>query len=260
MKRHFYVFLIALVEILLNSQVAYAAINFSNETLKYVITYKWGLITKDSGDATMILINDGPNYNIMLTGKTRPWADSFFNVRDTLVSVIDRDSFRPKSYTKLAHEGGKYSKDVISYSYSGSEVVGTVKKLREKKGKVNVSDLELNATGETFDMLSVFYWLRMIDVDNLINGKKLKSTLFSGSFAETVTIWKVGEDRIKMRDGSYREAWHLKFKFTSKGGKKSSDDIDAWISKDDRRIPLHIRASLPIGKVSAYLVSANSTL
>lgn len=260
MKRHFYVFLIVLVGILHPSQAIYAAISFSNETLKYVITYKWGLITKDSGDATMTLKNNGPDYNITLTGKTRPWADSFFHVRDTLVSVIDRDTFRPKSYIKLAHEGGKYSKDVISYSYSGSEVVGTVKKLREKKGKVNASDFELNATGETFDMLSVFYWLRMIDVDNLVKGKKLKSTLFSGSFAETVTIWKVGEEKIKMRDGSYRETWHLKFKFTSKGGKKSSDDIDAWISKDNRRIPLHIRASLPIGKVSAYLVSANPAL
>lgn len=260
MKRHFYALLIAFVGILLPSQVAHATIQFADETLKYVITYKWGLITKDSGDATMTLQNKGSDYNIKLTGKTRSWADSFYSVRDTLVSVIDRDTFRPKSYTKLAHEGGKYSKDVILYSYEGSEVCGSVNKLREKKGKISTSDLELTSTGETFDMLSVFYWLRTIDVDNLIKGKKLNSTLFSGSFAETVTIWKVGDEKIKMRDGSYREAWHLKFKFTSKGGKKSSDDIDAWISKDDRRIPLHIRASLPIGKVSAYLVSATPAL
>ena len=233
---------------------AYAKTRFSDETLRYVLTYKWGLITKDSGEAVMTLKNTGSDYHILLTGKTKPWADSFFSVRDTLVSVIDRDSFRPKSYTKVAHEGGKYSKDVIQYSYSGTSVSGKVKKHREKKGKVTASDLELSATGETFDMLSVFYWLRTIDVDNLIKGKKLKSTLFSGSYAETVTIWKVGEGNVKMRDGSVRDAWHLKFTFTSKGGKKSSDDIDAWISKDDRRIPLQIRASLPLGKVSAYLL------
>lgn len=260
MKRHLHALLIALAAIVLPLQSALGAKTFANETLKYVITYKWGLITKDSGDATMTLKNKGSDYHIVLTGKTRPWADSFFSVRDTLVSVIERSSFRPRSYTKLAHEGGKYSKDVIHYSYAGSVVGGSVKKHREKKGKVTSSDLELTATGQTYDMLSVFYWLRTIDVDNLINGKKLKSTLFSGSFAETVTIWKVGEEKIKMRDGSRREAWHLRFKFTSKGGKKSSDDIDAWISKDDRRIPLHIRASLPIGKVSAYLVSANPPL
>lgn len=255
-----YTLLIVLAGILSASQTASADTRFADETLKYVITYKWGLISKDSGDAVMTLKNHGSDYRIVLTGKTRPWADGFYHVRDTLVSVIDRNSFRPKSYTKLAHEGGKFSKDVIHYTYAGSVVGGSVKKTREKKGKVKTSNLELTATGETFDMLSVFYWLRTIDVDNLIKGKKIKSTLFSGSFAETVTIWKVGEEKIKMRDGTRREAWHLKFTFTSKGGKKSSDDMDAWISKDSRRIPLHLRASLPLGKVSAYLVSANPSL
>lgn len=260
MMKRFSKFMIPLLAAVFYAAPLAANTNFGNETLKYVITYKWGLITKDSGDATMTLQNHGSNYHIRLTGKTRPWADSFYSVRDTLVSVVDKSSFRPKSYEKLAHESGKYAKDVITYSYSGAKVTGKVKKHREKKGKITESSKLLSATGETYDMLSVFYWLRTIDVDNLIKGKKLRSTLFSGSYAETVTIWKVGEETIKMRDGSKREAWHLRFKFTSKGGKKSSDDIDAWISKDERRVPLHIRATLPIGNVSAYLVSASPSL
>lgn len=236
------------------SMTASAKTSFSDETLRYVLTYKWGLVTKDSGEATLTLRNKGNNYNITLVGKTKPWADSFFQVRDTLYSVIDKKTFRPQNYTKIAHEGGKYSKDVITYTYGGSVVGGNVSKLREKKGKNTTTNLQLTATGETFDMLSVFYWLRTIDVDNLAVGKKIKSTLFSGSYAETVTIWKVGEETIKMRDGSRRPAWHLKFTFTSKGGKKSSDDMDAWISKDAAHIPLQLRASLPLGKVSAYLI------
>ena len=63
---------------------------FADETLHYVITYKWGLITKDSGDATLSLKNQGSRYYIKLTGKTRPWADDLFQVRDTLVSVMDK--------------------------------------------------------------------------------------------------------------------------------------------------------------------------
>ena len=241
--------------LLLTVAAASGATNFTDETLRYVITYKWGLITKDSGEATLTLKNRGNRYDIRLVGKTKPWADNFFSVRDTLVSVIDKSGFRPRSYTKIAHEGGKYAEDRIVYSYSGSDVKGKVDKYREKKNKVTRSDLELTATGPTFDMLSVFYYLRTIDPAGLATGKKIVSTLFSGSHAETVTIWKAGEEKVKMRDGSLRDAWHLKFKFTSKGGKKSSDDIDAWISKDSRRIPLHIRGSLPIGKVSAYLIS-----
>lgn len=233
---------------------AMADTHFDNETLHYVITYKWGLITKDSGDATLSLKNQGSKYYIQLTGQTKPWADSFFKVRDTLVSVIDKTKFRPISYTKTAHEGGKYSKDVIEYSYSGNQVSGKATKYREKKGKVSNSDFELSATGDTFDMLSVFYWIRTIDPATLETGKKVTATLFSGSHEETVKIWKAGEDNIKMRDGSRKKAWHIKFTFTSKGGKKTSDDIDAWISKDGKRIPLEIKGSLPLGHVEAYLI------
>lgn len=231
-----------------------SAKQFADETLKYVITYKWGLITKDSGEATLTLKNRGGNYDIRLVGRTKPWADSFFSVRDTLVSVISKSDFRPRSYTKIAHEGGKYAKDVITYSYSGQNVSGTAKKHREKKGEIKEETLDLSAKGETYDMLSVFYWLRTINLNTLPIGKTLTATLFSGSHAESVKIWKVGSEKKKLRDGTVQEAWHIKFTFTSKGGKKTSDDINAWISKDGNSIPLEIKASLPLGKVSAYLV------
>ena len=234
---------------------AAAETRFADETLKYVITYKWGLITKDSGDATLSLKNQGNKYYIKLTGKTRPWADGLFQVRDTLISVMDKTKFRPLSYTKVAHEGGKYAKDVIEYSYSGSHVSGNALKYREKKGTIKTENLELSADGDTFDMLSVFYWLRSIDPSTLPMGQKVTATLFSGTHEETVKIWKAGEDSIKMRDGSKQEAWHIKFTFTSRGGKKTSDDIDAWISKDGKRIPLEIKGKLPLGHVSAYLVN-----
>lgn len=235
---------------------ATAETKFADETLKYVITYKWGLITKDSGDATLTLKNQGSKYYIKLTGKTRPWADGLFSVRDTLISVMDKSKFRPLSYTKVAHEGGKYAKDVIEYSYSGNHVSGKATKYREKKGTTKTENLELSASGDTFDMLSVFYWLRSIDPAVHPIGQKVTATLFSGSHEETVKIWKVGEQTIKMRDGTKREAWHIRFTFTSKGGKKTSDDIDAWISKDGKRIPLEIKGSLPLGHVCAYLVNS----
>ena len=234
---------------------ASADTKFADETLKYVITYKWGLITKDSGEASLSLKNQGSKYYISLTGKTKPWADGMFKVRDTLISVMDKAKFRPLSYTKVAHEGGKYAKDVIEYAYSGNNVSGKATKYREKKGNTKTENLELSASGDTFDMLSVFYWIRSIDPASMADGKKITATLFSGSHEETVKIWKVGEGQVKMRDGTKRDAWHIKFTFTSKGGKKTSEDIDAWISKDGKRIPLEIKGSLPLGHVCAYLIN-----
>lgn len=255
MKSLIKIFIVALCVFRCGHSTASADTKFVDETLKYVITYKWGLITKDSGEATMSLKNQGSKYYIQLTGKTKPWADGLFKVRDTLISVMDKATFRPISYTKAAHEGDKFGKDVIQYSYSGNNVTGKAIKYRDKKGKITVENLDLKAQGDTFDMLSVFYWLRSIDPATLPIGQKITATMFSGSHEETVKIWKVGEGQVKMRDGTKRDAWHIRFTFTSKGGKKTSDDIDAWLSKDAKRVPLQIKGSLPIGHACAYLIS-----
>lgn len=231
-----------------------SASGFSDETLHYVITYKWGLIHKDAGDATLRLRNSGDYYKLTLTGKTKPWADSFYQVRDTLLGTVHKD-LRPVSYSKIAHEKGKYSRDDISYSYSGSSVGGAVTRTRQgKDGQTTVTKKSLTGSGKVFDMLSVFYFLRSIDYSQLQNGQTVKATVFSGSKAETLTIRCVGTETIKLRDKSKQEAYHIKFKFTTDGRKKSSDDLDTWISTDPRHIPLLVTGSLPVGQVKCYYV------
>ncbi|MBD5355932.1 MAG: DUF3108 domain-containing protein [Bacteroides sp.] len=237
--------------------VSVFATEFTNESLNYVITYKWGLIHKDSGDATLKLTNNGDKYDIILTGKTRSWADNLYQVRDTLRCTINKNNFRPLSYTKIAHENGKYSRDEITYSYTGSTVNGLSKRYRyDKEGKLNVTEKNLSGNGTVYDMLSVFYYLRTIDYSKLLSGDVVKATMFSGKKVEQLTVWCVGKEEIKLRDKSKRDTYHIRFKFTQEGKKKSSDDIDAWISTDASHIPLLVVGSLPLGQVKCYYVGA----
>lgn len=226
---------------------------FTNEKLHYVITYKWGLIHKDAGDATLSLRNNGTNYDLMLAAKTKPWADRFYQVRDTLLGSIRIKDMKALSYSKIAHEKGKYGKDVITYSYSGNKATGFCKRYkRNKDGKISESEKTLHATGPVYDMLSVFYYLRLINYDNLQKGHAINATVFSGSKAETITIKSLGKEMIKLRDKTKREAYHIQFNFTTGGQKKSSDDIDTWISTDSQHIPLYLVGQLPVGQVRVY--------
>lgn len=227
---------------------------FSPESLDYVITYKWGLVHKDAGTATLTLKEHGDYYDLKLTGRTKPWADRVFQVRDTLDSRVAKKGFRPVRYTKAAHEGGKYSLDDIRFSYGGSTVKGSVNKLRQKKGKISKSSAELLSSGSAYDMLSVFYYLRTIDYSSLTKGKTVMTDIFSGSKKEIVKIKSLGVEDVKMKNGTKRQAYHIRFNFTSGNGRKSSDDIDAWLSYDSKRIPLVIIGKLPIGSVRCYLV------
>lgn len=227
---------------------------FSNETLHYVISYKWGLIHKDAGDATLSLNLNGDIYNVMLAAKTKPWADKVYSVRDTLLGTIRVRDLKPLHYAKITHEKGRYAKDEIKYSFSGGLTIGDATRHRIKDGKLKVTEKSLSASGPVYDMLSVFYYLRKLDYSRLNNNMIFKATVFSGSKKETIRIRSLGMETIKLRDKSTREAYHIKFNFTQDGGKKSSDDIDTWISTDDSHIPLYMVGRLPIGEVRAYLL------
>ena len=225
---------------------------FQNETLHYVVSYKWGLVHKDAGDATLTLRNQGSDYVMILTAKTKPWADRIFSVRDTLSARMSISGMKPKWYTKTTHEGGKYGQDKITYSYSGNSVSGAVTRYKDKKGKISRTNKTLTAQGRTFDMLSIFYYLRSLDFDKMKKGHIYKMNIFSGSKVELMTVKNVGLETIKLRNKTKREAYHLRFNFTTKGKKKSSDDMDVWISNDSRHIPLQLQGSLPIGMVKCY--------
>lgn len=246
-------FLILLSNVCMNAREV-TPTKFNDETLHYVISYKWGLIHKDAGEAILSLRNRGDKLNLQLIGKTKSWADKFFEVRDTLSGVIAAKGFEPLSYTKIAHEGGKFSKDVITYTRSRNVVKGSCLRIREKDGKTTSSEKTLTATGEVYDMLSIFYYLRNIDYQSLANGDIIKTTVFSGNKSETLSIRSLGKTTVTTRDKQKREAYHIKFKFTTDGKKKSSDDIDCWISADSRHIPLLLIGKLPIGQVKCYYV------
>lgn len=222
-----------------------------SETLNYVISYKWGLIHKDAGDAKFIRTPKGTGYELKVIGKTKPWADKIFNVRDTLISRVSKNNYLPQQYIRIAHEKGKYSRDEINFSRSGATTIGTGSKLREKKTgeKPTVKDINIKGTGQVYDILSVFYYLRDINYSALKPNEKIQATIFSGDQVEKLTVTCKGKETIKLKDKKDREAWHIVFRFTTGGGKKSSDDIDCWISTEPSHIPLLITGSLPVGQV-----------
>lgn len=249
-------FLLILLAII-NVNYAEAGGHFRNETLHYVISYKWGLIHKDAGEATLTLKNRGQNYDLMLAAKTKPWADKVYSVRDTLIGSMRQSDLKPTIYKKITHEKGKYAYDEIKYSHNGNSTAAKAKRIRIKNDKPVESVKDLSGSGPVYDMLSIFYYLRKLDYSRLNKNKIYTATVFSGNKKETVKIHSLGIEKIKLRDKSEREAYHIRFSFTSDGGKKSSDNMDTWISTDPSHVPIYLVGKLPVGEVRAYLTSAS---
>lgn len=225
------------------------AVTFADESLDYKVKYKWGLINKQAGHATLTLKNVGDEYIVQLTAASEPWADKFFEVRDTLNGVFSRPDFRSKFYEKIAHEGGEYKHDTVRFGYIGSKVTGDCTRKVVKKGVERVNNqLSLEAEGTTVDMLGAYYYMRSIPYEKWKPGQSETITIFSGKRKEDLTIKYHGIEDAKADKKTYR-CYHITFIFTSDGGKKTSDDMDAWISADSRRIPIRLEGKLPVGKV-----------
>ncbi len=244
MKRVLYAVLLAVAMVLPQQMLAR---DFSNETLNYEIVYHWGMIWKHAADAKLSIRKTSDGYFSQLSGKTRSWADKVYPVRDTLKCTMDKN-LRPLRYEKLTHEKDYYARDVIKFSYNYSHTNAHCTRYR----KSGTTSIDLSAKAQAYDMLSVFYMLRNLDYDELTRNKNYTTVVFSGKLKEYLTINYKGVESIKMRDGSKRQAHRISFKFTQKGGKQSSDDINVWMSTDPSRIPLLLVGKLPVGEVKCY--------
>lgn len=154
------------------------------ETLTYRVMFKWGLIHKNAGSATLSL-QSAPHGELkaVLTASSAPWADRIYKLRDTLVSYIDPATMQPRLYERIAHEDGKYSHDIVTFERHGNAVAGhAVKQRRKKPGQpLTVRETDLLSTGATVDMVSAFYYLRSLDFNALTPGSETEVTIFSGS-------------------------------------------------------------------------------
>ena len=227
-----------------------------DETVTYKIMYKWGLINKQAGTATIDLREDtGQMMRSQLVGVSAPWADKFFMVRDTLNGVMYRADLRPVFYEKIAHEGSDHKHDTVKFSYNGTTVNGSCTRRVLKKEELKVDQkLELTAEGTTVDMLSSYYYMRTLPFEDWKPGHSETVTIFSGKQKENLTFKYQGIAFVEV-DGKRYQCYHVTFVFTRNNGKKSSDDMDAWITTDSRRLPVQLEGKLPVGKVKCLMTS-----
>lgn len=226
------------------------------ESVNYRVMYKWGLVNKQAGRVNLSTHRAGADaIDAKLVARSEKWADAFYSVRDTLLGRMNIVTMEPSYYEKITHEGGEYKRDLINYTRKGNHVSATCKRWKQKSKKkpLTESEIKLEAEGLTLDMLSSFYYMRSLDYAAMKPGDKKELTVFSGKRKERLTITYHGRENVKIDKEEY-PAYKISFSFTGEGGKKTSDDMEAWISTAPDKIPLKLEGKLPVGKVQCFYV------
>ena len=215
------------------------------EWLRFRISYSNFL---NAGNATLQVkettYNGQKTYHAVGKGKTTGVVSWFFKVKDNYESYFSKDEIKPYKFIRKIDEGG-YTKDKeIYFDHS------TQKALVKDKKKDTEEFYTINK--DVQDMVSALYYLRGRDLSNLKEGDEVKLTMFFDQTNYEFKLRFLGKETLKTDFGKVAAA---KFRPLVQAGRvfKEEESLTVWVSDDDNKVPLLIKASLAVGSLRADL-------
>ncbi|NER14459.1 DUF3108 domain-containing protein [Leptobacterium flavescens] len=187
-----------------------------------------------------------PVHHVIGKGRTTGLARLFFKVDDTYETFIDKEDGRPYRFIRNINEGG-HTKDVeINFDYENNTALYHDKK-RDRKKIVAIHD-------EIHDMVSTFYYLRNeVNIDSLrINDEFTLDMLYDDDETFKFRLKYLGKETIRTKFGKVN---CLKFRPYVQSGRvfKEKESLTIWVSNDQNKIPLRVKADLAVGSIKADL-------
>ena len=245
MKKYLFFILITGLSFTINSQVKTPAFK-GGEWLKYEMSYS-GFLT--AGSATLQVEEDNINGKNVYHSTGKGWTSGmikwFFKVDDLYESYFDKDSIKPYLFKRNIDEGGYKKNRNTTFNYKNNNAY--VQDFIEQKDSV----VPFN---NVQDMLSSFYYLRNKDLSNLKKNESIKINMFLDSQVYPFKLKFLGEETMKTKFGKVKT---LIFRPLVQSGRvfKAEESVTIWITADDNKIPIKMKADLKVGSLRADLES-----
>lgn len=217
------------------------------ETINFVLNYTWGGVVTDVGSAvcttTYTTINNEGAYSVILTGRSYKFFDVFFKVRERFESKFYEKNLRPIYFYRNAQEGNYSMKNTLHFNHDYS-----IKSRTQKRERIPFDTL-LIGTKNTFDLISLVFNYRTIDVSKLVvNQKTPLEFVIDKKIYSLYFIYKGKEKKRIPGLGTFNT---LKFAASVVEGNvfTGKDNLYLWISDDENKIPLFFEAPIIVGKV-----------
>lgn len=184
-------------------------------------------------------------YHVVGNGYTTGMTKFFFKVEDNYESYFDKVTGKPYQYVRKIDEGG-YTKNQEGFFNQDNNTV-TVKDYKKKTTKT------FSVTENVQDIVSTFYYLRNHPkVDKMEVGESLNVDMFFDDEVVKFKLKFIGRENIKTKFGTVST---MIFRPYVQAGRvfKEEESLTVWISDDENKIPLRIKASLAVGSLKADL-------
>lgn len=188
--------------------------------------------------------NGKPAYHILGKGKSTGLLSLFFKVNDDYQTFMYKESLKPYRFIRKIDEGG-YTKDQEIF-FDHDNKIATVKNYKHKTTEKHPISSDIQ------DMLSALYFLRNQDISNLKKGESIELQMFMDDEIEIFKLQFLERETIKTKFGHVKA---VAFRPLVQTGRvfKERESLTVWVSDDDNKIPLLIKASLAVGSLRADL-------
>jgi hypothetical protein len=176
-------------------------------------------------------------------GWTSGAARMFFKVDDNYESFFTKKDIKPIQFKRRVNEDGYIIKRDLFFDHQAQKV--TINDLKKKtKKEVAIQEVQ--------DMISAFYYLRNLDISNIEEGDTVAVDLFFDGETYPFKLEFIEKDIIKTKFGKIK-TWRIK-PLVQKGRVfEGQESLTIWITDDENKLPVRIKASLVVGSLKADL-------
>lgn len=216
----------------------------SGEWLRFDMSYSGFL---KAGTAVLELKEKNLNNKKVLhavgKGKTTGVISWFFKVNDKYESYFGIDKVKPYLFKRKIDEGGHKKNRQITFNHEKNTAF--VEDFRKKKDT-------LISVKSPQDMISTFYFLRSHNTKKMKKGDEIKLDMFFDNKNYPFKLRFLGHETVKTKFGKVKTQ---KFRPIVQAGRvfKEKESVTIWITADDNKIPVKMKASLAVGSLRAEL-------
>ncbi len=244
MKKYILICLLFIIALSAIAQENHKAFD-SGEWFKFRIHYGVFTASYATLEVKDDVINNKPVHHVVGTGKSTGLLSMFFKVEDYYETYIDKKEVKPYRFIRKINEGG-HTKDIeINFDHNQSEALVFNKKHNTKKSFPIKSNVQ--------DMMSSFYYLRNnINTNSLKKGDEQYVNMFFDNENYRFKLKFLGREIIKTKMGKIA---CLKFRPYVQADRifKEEESMTVWVSDDDNRMPVRIKADILVGSIKADL-------
>ncbi|MBA6156858.1 DUF3108 domain-containing protein [Tenacibaculum sp. S7007] len=214
------------------------------EWLKFKMSYSGFL---KAGNATLSLKEEDLNGKKVLHATGKGWTTGmikwFFKVKDDYQSYFDIETGKPYLFKRKINEGGYKKHKHITFDQEKNTAY--VQDFRKKK------DTLISVNGPQ-DMISTFYFLRSYNTKSMKKGEEINVDMFFDNKSYPFKLRFLGYEMLDTKFGKIKTQ---KFRPMVQAGRvfKAQESVTVWITADDNKIPIKMKASLSVGSLRAEL-------